>query len=328
MEFARVDVPTQRISGVTQASQRRRVVVLLNTSAGTIERESDTRLRDKIASAFERNEIAATLELVQSEDLRPAAERALRRARDGELDAIVIGGGDGSIRTVAAVLADTGIPLGVLPLGTMNHFAKDLGIPLAIEDAVAVIAAGDARPVDLGEVNGETFINNSSIGLYPFLVLDRERRRRRRKGLSKWLAMIPAALLTIRHFPLRRLRIRAQDWNHPCRSPCVFVGNNAYVISGAGLGSRERMDAGELSIYIARQQSRLALFWLACRCVLGLVDQARDLRIVECASVEISSRKRRLLVSFDGEIAVVRSPLRYRSRPGALRVLVAGAGDA
>ena len=327
MEFARVDVPTQGMSGVTQASERRRVVVLLNASAGTIERTSDATLRDQIASAFERNKITVTLELVQSEDLRPSAERALRRARDRELDAIVIGGGDGSIRTVAGVLADTGIPLGVLPLGTMNYFAKDLGIPLAIEDAVAVIAAGEAHPVDLGEVNGETFINNSSIGLYPFLVLDRERRRRRR-GLPKWLAMIPAGLLTVRHFPLRRLRIRAQDWDRPCRSPCVFVGNNAYLISGAGLGSRERLDAGELSIYIARQQSRLALFWLACRCVLGLVDQSRDLRIIECASVEISSRKRRLLVSFDGEIAVVRSPLCYRSRPGALHVLVAGAGDA
>jgi diacylglycerol kinase family enzyme len=312
---------------VKQNSERLKVAALLNASAGSVEREGNETLRDMLTSAFERKRIAATLELVESGDLRHAAERALKRVRDRELDAIVVGGGDGSIRTVAGVLAGTGIALGILPLGTMNHFAKDLGIPLAIDDAVAVIAAGETRPVDLGDANGETFINNSSIGLYPFLVLDRERRRRRR-GLPKWLAMILAGLLTVRHFPLRRLRIRAQGWVHPCRSPCVFVGNNEYRISGAGLGSRERLDAGQLSIYIAKQQSRLALLWLACRCVLGHVDQSRDLRIIELASVEISSRKRRLLVSFDGEIALVRSPLRYRSRPGALRVLVPSAGDA
>jgi diacylglycerol kinase family enzyme len=99
--------------------------------------------------------------------LQAAAERAVQRVREQELDALVVGGGDGSIRTVAHVLAGTGVPLGILPLGTLNHFARDLGIPTDLKETVALIAAGKTRSIDVGEVNGETFINNSSIGLYP-----------------------------------------------------------------------------------------------------------------------------------------------------------------
>ena len=96
----------------------------------------------------------------------------MAQAKRGEIDAIVVGGGDGSVRTVAGVLADTGVPLGVLPLGTLNHFAKDLGIPLKVEQAAAAIAAGHTRNVDIAEVNGKTFINNSSIGIYPYMQLN------------------------------------------------------------------------------------------------------------------------------------------------------------
>jgi diacylglycerol kinase family enzyme len=85
------------------------------------------------------------------------------------------------------VLTGTGVPLGILPLGTLNHFAQDLDIPSDIEGAVDVISAACARQVDVAEVNGHVFINNSSIGIYPFLVLNRERRRRN-EGRAKWIA--------------------------------------------------------------------------------------------------------------------------------------------
>ena len=130
----------------------------------------------------------------------PPQRRSGRSQKRGETDAIVVGGGDGSIRTLASVLAGTDVPLGVLPLGTLNHFAKDLGIPLQVEEAAAIIAAGRTRVVDLAEVNGETFINNSSIGIYPYMVIDRERRRARHK-LAKWMAMVPAFFRMLRHFP-------------------------------------------------------------------------------------------------------------------------------
>jgi diacylglycerol kinase family enzyme len=255
---------------------RLRVAALLNASAGTIERQGAGTLRDVLVSAFEKHGIAAVLEFLPGSELKSAAERARQQVVDGKLDAIVVGGGDGSVRTVASVLAGSNIPLGILPLGTLNHFARDLGISVIAERAVAIIAAGGERAVDVGEVNNVIFVNNSSIGLYPYLVLERERRRRR-KRLSKWIAMILAMPRVLRNLPLFRLTILVEGHVGPCRSPCVFVGNNEYRITGLGFGTRERLDRGELCLYVARTQSRLSKFWLTCRCILGLVKQQRDL---------------------------------------------------
>jgi diacylglycerol kinase family enzyme len=296
-----------------------RVVALLNASAGTIAGQDDAQLSAALAGAFEKFGISAVIELLVSGELRAAAERAMQNVTAQKFDAVVVGGGDGSIRTVASVLAGSEVPLGIVPLGTLNHFAKDLGIPLAIDEAVGVVAAHTVRSVDLGVVNGQTFINNSSIGFYPDMVLDRERLRRR-KGLPKWLAMVVATLRVLRNFPLRRLTIHAQDGIETSRSPCVFIGNNEYHLTGISFGNRARLDGGELCVYVAKQQSRLALVLLAFRMLLGLLDEARDLKIMRLAAAEISSRRGRLLVALDGELELMRPPLSYRIWPGALRV--------
>src|SRR5262245_109683 len=141
-----------------------RLAVLLNEGAGTASHRSADGLRGDLAAALEALDLAVDLEFCGGPDLKRLAEIALVRAKAAEIDAVVVGGGDGSIRTVAGVLAGTNVPLGILPLGTLNHFAKDLGIPLHLKEAAEVIAKGETRAVDLAEVNGETFINNSSIG--------------------------------------------------------------------------------------------------------------------------------------------------------------------
>ena len=307
-----------------QASTGPRVAALFNESAGTVVGQSGQSLRDELALAFEQHALMGTPEFLPGPELKSAAERALEQAKRGELDAVIVGGGDGSIRTVAGVLAGSGVPLGVIPLGTLNHFAKDLGIPLSIDGAVAAIAAGVTHPVDLGEVNGETFINNSSIGMYPYMVLDRERRRAM-AGHRKWVAMILASYRTLRNFPMRRLSIHAEGWTDPCRSPCVFVGNNAYGLSGPTLGKRERLDRGELCLYVTKHQSRLSLLWLAFRSVLGFMNQERDLRSLKVRAAEIDAHTSRLPVALDGEVDMIRPPLRYRIRPGALQVFVPAA---
>jgi diacylglycerol kinase family enzyme len=296
-----------------------RVVVLLNRAAGTIVCGDGRTLAETIAAAFGQHGITATLEFLSGEELKESAGRALQQSTRNEIDALVVGGGDGSIAAVAGVLADTGLPIGILPLGTFNHFAKDLAIPLQVEQAVDVIAAGRVRSVDLGEVNGESFVNNSSIGIYPYLVVGRERLREER-GMGKWTAMALAAWRTLRHFPLRRLHIHAGGQAERYRSPCVFIGNNEYCLTGATVGKRGRLDAGELCVYVAKQQSRLALFWLAFRSLLGFLDQSHDLRALKAPDVEITSHTSRLLVALDGEVIMLRTPLRYRARPNVLRV--------
>jgi diacylglycerol kinase family enzyme len=213
------------------------------------------------------------------------------------------------------------IPLGILPLGTLNHFARDLGVPTAMDEAVALIAAHKTEFVDVADINGETFVNNSSIGIYPYLVLERERRRRRH-GLSKWTAMILAAFRVLRHLPLRRLSISAEGSIEPYKSPSVFIGNNEYSLTAPAFGRREKLDAGELCIYVAKSQSRPALLRLVIRALLGFSDEPGDLRAMKVRKAEIRSRSSRLLVALDGEVTILRPPLHYRTRPGALRVFV------
>jgi diacylglycerol kinase family enzyme len=297
-----------------------RAAVLLNASAGSVGREGRDKLRAALEASFAKHAIVASLEFLNGADLRAGAESAVQRVKGGEFDVVVAGGGDGSIRTVAEVLSGSGVTLGLIPLGTLNHFAKDLCIPLGIEEAVAVIAAGETRAVDVGEVNGRIFINNSSIGIYPYLVVDRERQRRRH-GLAKWPAMVVSVLRAIRYFPLRRLRIRADGLDKEIRSPCVFIGNNKYGLSGFSLGRRERLDEGQLCLLISQRQSVISLLGLACRSILGLIDQQRDLRNLAMPRLEVRSHHHRLLVALDGEVEIIRSPLRYQTRRGALCVL-------
>ena len=299
--------------------QRLRVAVLVNATAGTVTRLGAAVLKEELLAAFDAVGIAASVNLLPGDQLRAVAEQALADARAGRLDAIVVGGGDGSLRTVASVLANTGVPLGILPLGTLNHFARDLGIPLDLGEAIAVLAEGTVRNVDIGAMNGEIFLNNSSIGLYPFLVLQRERRRRR-EHLPKWAAMLLALPRVLRHLPLFRLIVRVDEWAEACRSPLVFIGNNEYQLALPAFGKRERLDGAELSIYIAKPQSRLAFFRLACRAVLGLSRPERDLRFVRGRTADIESRRHHLLVAFDGEVELLRPPLHYKIRPGALAV--------
>jgi diacylglycerol kinase family enzyme len=304
-----------------------RVAALINERAGAVARRSGDAFGRDLASAFAGAGIAAELQFVPGERMRQAAVEVRERAARGELDAVAVAGGDGTVGAVASALAGTGIPLGVLALGTLNHFAKDLGIPLELPAAVAMIGDGHVRSVDVADVNGQVFVNNSSIGLYPYMVLDRERRRSRH-GQAKWAATVLAAFRTLRYLPVRRLSVRAGGWDEPCRTPCVFVGNNQYRLAGPALGTRERLDEGRLSLYVAPSQSRSALLLLAMRSALGLVDEKHDLRVLQADCVEIGSRTSRLLVSLDGEVAVLRPPLTYRLRPSALTVFSPLPGNA
>ncbi|MBC8012598.1 MAG: NAD(+)/NADH kinase [Methyloceanibacter sp.] len=299
----------------------RRVAALMNAGAGAFSQALAEDVESALRASFVLHDVEADISFVEGEGLHDAVERALMRAQRGEIDAIVIGGGDGSMRTAASVLAGTDVPLGTLPLGTLNHFAKDLGIPLQVEEAAATIAAGRTRVVDLAEVNGETFINNSSIGIYPYMVIDRERRREAHK-LAKWMAMVPAFFRMMRHFPRRRLRISAQGFARPYRTPCLFVGNNEYGMELFTFGRRQRLDTGKLWFYVVKPRKPLEFFWMVCRLCFGRMDQARDLDTFQLADAEIGAKTSRLPVAFDGEVKIMHTPLRYRSRPRALRVIV------
>jgi diacylglycerol kinase family enzyme len=232
---------------------------------------------------------------------------------------IVSGGGDGTVAAVAAALVGADAVLGVLPMGTLNHFAKDLGIPLELEKAVHTVFTGKVARVDVGEVNGRIFLNNSSIGFYPRIVQERERQQRH--GCSKWLALARAGALIFKQSRTLHVELDGDSTHQSYDTPFVFVGNNRYTMAGMEIGTRAALDGGKLWICTAPYAGRLRLLALAGEALLGLVRDA-DLAAFETDRARMRLRRPQVQVATDGEINLMQTPLHYRIRPGALRVMV------
>lgn len=295
--------------------------VIVNAAAGTAAQ------RDVIAALpahFDSAGVEAQLELAES-----GADfvEAIRRAVVQRPQVIVIGGGDGTLNSAAQLIVGTGITLGILPLGTLNHLAKDLQIPLDIEAAVKAIAAGHTAKIDVGIVNDRHFLNNSGLGLYPRVVIKREVERER-LGLGKWPAFVFAALSVLRRYPFLDVRLSVDGITLVRRTPFVFIGNNRYEMEGFRIGSRTHLDRGELCLYMSNRASRLGLLTLAVRALFGGLNQTRDFDSVCAKEIEIDTRRRRLHVATDGEVSIMPTPLRYRVLPGALSVIVPEAESA
>ena len=292
----------------------RAAICILNISAGP--RQSST-TPGELAGAFAASGLAAEIwEAATGAELSDLCARAVAR----KCPIVVAAGGDGTVNCVAAALAGTQATLGVLPLGTLNHFARDLHIPMDLAGAVDVIANGRRQAVDAGEVDGRLFLNNSSLGLYPRLV--RERERLQGRGFGKWTAFARAIGHVLARHRHLHVRIRARSGANTIRAtPFVFIGNNAYRAEGWTIGTRDRLDGGRLWICMAPRSGAGGLVLLALRSLLGL-RRLHDIETFETTECWIATRRRRVDVARDGEVAAMDSPLHYRIRPGALHVLV------
>ncbi|HEX6643902.1 MAG TPA: diacylglycerol kinase family protein [Gemmatimonadales bacterium] len=256
----------------------------------------------------------ATIALASGRRIREAAQKAVAAG----CEVLVGGGGDGTIGTVAAIAAEAGLPFGVLPLGTRNHFARDLGLPLDVDGAMRVILDGRTRAVDLGEVNGRIFINNSSIGVYPRLV--RMRERLRKYGLAKWTAALWALLAVLRRHPFMGVRITADGEAMVRRTPFVFIGNNEYRMEGLAAARRESLSDGVLSLYVMNASGRRSLLWLGWQILRGRTADLSELERFHVAEAEIELRRSSTHVALDGELFTIRGALAYRVLPRALEV--------
>lgn len=293
----------------------RRIAAIINTGAGSVlaadlEAEGLCRL-------FEEAGVEAEVHFVPGDRIVTTARAALASGAE----ALVAGGGDGTIRSVAGVLVGGDVPLGVLPLGTLNHFARDLGIPVDVPAAVRLIADGVPRALDVGEVNGEIFVNNSVLGLYPPVVQVRDQERQE-KNRNKWLATVSAFWKILPRHPLLHIRVKADGLIVDHQSRFVFVGNNEYEMSAFTYGARSRFDSGDLYLYIAKSRTRLGLVGL------GLLSLFHDLKWTDrfdrfsLPEFTIETRKKAVPVYLDGEVVLLNPPLRYRNRAHALRVVL------
>ena len=289
--------------------------IIINASSGANDKEE---ARERLAEVFGSNGKRASISLAQSGD--EIIDLARRAVRDN-CEPIIAGGGDGTINAVASTLVGTERTLGVLPLGTLNHFAKDLQIPLTLEDAARICVEGYSASVDVGEVNGRIFLNNSSLGLYPSIVRHREKQQQR-LGRGKWPAFFWAAVSVLRRYPFLNVRLSVDDGEMARRTPFVFIGNNEYEMENFNLGARSCINKGQLSLYVAHRTGRLGLARLALSALFGGLRDQDDFDAVCTKEIWIETRRRRLRVATDGEVTVMNTPLHYRVRPGALRVLV------
>jgi diacylglycerol kinase family enzyme len=294
-----------------------RVQVLLNHAAGALGVNDDPAAAQRVKEKFAAANLEADVRAEPGERLTAAAKRA---AASG-VDAVVAAGGDGTVSAVASGVVGTGVPLGVLPRGTLNHFAKDLGLPLTIEEAIATIAAGHTRPIDVGEVNDRIFINNASIGAYPKAVLHRNLLRYT-FGQNKWLAMLRGAMSVFARMPMVQVRIDSAEQTYMKTTPFVFVGNNEYQMHLLSLGKRSCLDKGVLSLYLTSRTGRWALVRLSFRAFFNRLDQARDFYSACLPEFWVDTPKPSVHVAVDGEVQVMTTPLHFKVRPGALRVIV------
>lgn len=293
------------------------VEIIINAGSGAGDK---TELAEKLKKVFDEQKVAARFSLIENGD---DFEETLERIVSSDAKIIVAAGGDGSVNAVAAKLVGTDKTLGVLPMGTLNHFSKDLQIPQELEEAARVVCENHTTLVDVGEVNGRIFINNSSLGLYPRIV--RRRERQQRSGYSKWAAAFWSSLAIFRRYPFLDVKLKIDRKFMERRTPLVFVGNNEYEVHSLNIGARSSLQDGILSVYVLHRTGRAGLFMLALRSLFGILRDAEDFDEYFTDELTIEKRrkrKKRMLVALDGEVVLMNAPLRYRILPRALRVIV------
>lgn len=293
-------------------------VTLINSGGGGNQADASD-LRQRVGAALRAEGIGGTVEIIDGGEL---SERATQAVKAGT-GLLIVGGGDGSVSAAAGAVAGTQTKLGILPMGTLNHFARDLGLPLDLAEAARLIAIGAERRVDVGTLGSRAFVNNVSVGLYPLMLVDREAQQQR-LGRSKRLAMLVASLRTMRRFHAQRLFLTIDGGEARSDTPLLFVGNNDYRLAVPGAGRREALDQGRLCVMVMRSKSLPGFLAAILRSLVGLGRPA-DMEQWQASSLGIASRFERLTVAIDGETAAIETPFEISIRPRALRVVAPAA---
>jgi diacylglycerol kinase family enzyme len=292
------------------------VPVIVNQQGGTAS-GTGAALAGQLTDLFSDHGVTTEVYLVDGRDMIATLEGFLDRPL------VVIGGGDGTLGGAAGAIFRSGsrTVLGILPLGTRNHLARDLGIPPTLADAVKVIVDGHQRLIDLAQVRGTFFVNNASIGLYPQMVRVRDMMQSR-FGMPKWLAMVIASAQIVGRLHSHRLELKIAGKASRVRTPLLFIGNNRYRLDAGKLGERTRLDEGKLSVFAVATQSRLGALAAAFRMLVGRADPGRD--FVEsgiCETVRVDGSRAVMTVALDGEVLRLKAPLTFEILPAALSVL-------
>ena len=270
-------------------------------------------------SALQQSASDAGLEVIQVTRHLDCASLIRDRLREGRR-LFVAAGGDGTINTVIQPLIHTEAILGVIPVGTYNHFAKDLGIPLAWREALEVVMSGEIKPIDAARINERFFVNNISMGLYPELVARREEKGR---DYPRWKARFYAAYATLQKYPHVAVTLDTEHHHEVIRTHVLMISNNTYDLSRLGIEApRRALEEGRLSIYWLPHVPRLALTSFVAHYLAGRVREAPGFRSFRTSRVKIQSSKSHLHLGIDGEVVTMNTPLVITIVPQSLSVKI------
>ena len=238
----------------------------------------------------------------------------------------VAAGGDGTINTVVQPLINSEAVFGVIPVGTYNHFAKDLGIPLPWKEALDVVVNGTVKQVDSARINDRFFLNNISMGLYPELVAKREAKGR---DYPRWKARLFAAWSTLQHYPHIAATLESANHHEVVKTHVLMISNNCYDLSRMGIeASRMGLEEGRLSVYWLPHMPRLVLMSFVAHYLAGRVHHAPGFRSFRTARIMMNSPRKQLDVGVDGEVMTFTTPLVITTVPQSLLVKVPRTGPA
>ena len=288
--------------------------VIFNARAGAALGIAPERLRESFAQAGQ----AAFLDEESPDDLDSQIERAL--ASDASV--IVSAGGDGTATAIANRLIGSDKTLAILPLGTANLLARDLGLPLDLDGAVAALATATEKQIDVGEVNGRMFLHKVVIGVIPAIAAVREKVR----GQNDLRTVFRFARYVLKHIRNGRrtaVSIVSRDtMERIARVRAIAVANNAYDEGWAQVFHRSRLDAGCLTLYVLNRLSVGDILRLSAEMIAGNWRGDEAISIDTVRSVTLNAKRASLSVMIDGEVEHLPPPLNFTIRPAALRVLV------
>ncbi|WP_235865386.1 diacylglycerol/lipid kinase family protein [Alloyangia mangrovi] len=297
-------------------TDNRKICVILNEHSG--DHPDKQSRRKSLEDLFAQNGLEA--ELIGLTPDKPILDTARKAAGNG-CAMIVAAGGDGTIGAVATAAHEAGVPMGVIPQGTFNYFARGLDIPEEPEDAVRILATGRLREISLGEVNGEVFLNNASLGIYPLILRTREgvyQRWGRSRLAAYWSVVL--ALAGFRH-PLR-LQVEVDGRKSEIRTPLAFVANSAYQLDQFNLDGAEAIRDGEFVLFTSKGTSRWDLVRASFRLAIGKAQKGEEFGCVTGREITLHTARPKALVARDGEKELMETPIRFRRRSEPLRVMV------
>ncbi len=309
-------VSAQQASTKDEPYRHRVVALVLNSQAGALLGQADPAgtLAEKLGAT------GADVRIIPP-DAGTLPER-MEQARASGAECVVVAGGDGTIACAASALEGTGVSLGLIPCGTMNLLAKDLHIDPADHDAaIEILAHGQTRKIDVGQVDGHVFLCASMLGTPARLSRHREASRQHGNGVLAWAGFGWAALRALSQNRSMRVVVRADGKTRKLRTPSITVTVNRLDDDTARLFGRSDLRGGELGVYVVRRSSALRQAFLLARTVLTGRLRTPDIDFFTTRALEVDCADAAMHVLVDGELRLIKPPLRYEIKPGALRVI-------